>query len=443
MDTNPAKTMSQLSTSKLESELSAPLLVEATFEQHALEHPAQETTSQLEAVFKTTSLEGKRVALAIGSRGIDKIVTVVRSAVEYFRRRGAVPFIVPAMGSHGGATPEGQTEVLDALGINESGIGAPINADLETITLGETATGMPVHIARTIHAADVLLIINRIKPHTDFISRVLGSGIRKMSVIGLGNSRSSFAAHHAASKKGFEFVLTEVSDFIFARLPAVYGLALIEDAYHQLSHIEAMPATQIPERESVLLAQSARWMPSLPFAEIDVLILDQIGKNISGAGMDPNITGRDIHGLPRNDRRANIGAIYARGLTAESHGNAIGLGFAEVVSARLVEQMDRRKTFTNALSAMTPASVRTPMHFDTDAECLEASLRLSGADNATARIVRVQNTLALNRFIATENYAPEIAERSDLRIVQRLKSWSFDATGNLDSAHDLLNLSHS
>ncbi|HYE71894.1 MAG TPA: lactate racemase domain-containing protein [Blastocatellia bacterium] len=435
--------MSQLSTSKLESELPAPLLVEAKFEQHALENPAQETIAQLESVFKSTPLEGKRIAIAAGSRGIDKIVTVVRSAVEYFKRRGAMPFIVPAMGSHGGATTEGQTEVLEALGINESSVGAPINADLETITLGETATGMLVHVARTVYEADALLIINRIKPHTDFVSKALGSGIRKMSVIGLGNARSSFATHRAASQRGFEFVLTEVSDFIFAKLPAVYGLALIEDAYHQLSHIEALTAAQVAEREPALLAQSARWMPSLPFAEIDVLILDEIGKNISGAGMDPNITGRDIHGFPRSDRRAAIGAIYVRGLTPESHGNAIGLGFAEVVSAKLVEQMDRRKTFTNALSAMTPASVRIPMHFDTDAECLEAALRLAGTDNATARIVRVQNTLALNRFIATENYAHEIAERSDLRIVEKLKSWVFDATGNFDSAHDLLNRSHS
>lgn len=420
-------------------QLPAPLLVEAQFESRALADAAAETVARLTAALSATALAGRRVAVAVGSRGIDQIDLVTRATADYLKQRGAQPFIVPAMGSHGGATSEGQAEVLAALGVNAETVGAPVNTDLETVRLGETGGGVPVHVLRSICEADALMMINRVKPHTDFISDTVGSGLRKMCVIGLGNARSSFAAHRAASRRGYEPVLIEVSDFVFGRLPEVYGLALVEDAYHRLSHIEVLSATEIPVREPELLALAKRCLPALPFAEIDVLILDEIGKNVSGAGMDPNITGRDIHGLPRRDRRSTVGAIYARSLTPESHGNAIGIGFAEVVSQRLVSQMDKNKTFTNALSAMTPAAVRTPMHFATDAECLSAALRLAGADAETARVVRVRNTLALDRFVTTASYAAQIRERDDLRIIEELSEWPLTPEGDFDPARDPLN----
>jgi hypothetical protein len=419
-------------------QLPAPLLVEARFESHALADAAGETLARLDAALSAAPLEGKRVAVAVGSRGIDQIATVARAAVEYLKRRGAEVFIVPAMGSHGGATAEGQAEVLGALGVTEASAGAPVRAETETALLGETAGGVPVHVARTILEADALLLINRVKPHTDFESDRFGSGIRKMSVIGVGNAASSFAAHRAAKRRGYEAVIEEVSDFVLSKLPLVFGLALVEDAYHKLSHVEALSAAAIPAREEELLTLAKRRMPALPFAEIDVLVLDEIGKNVSGAGMDPNITGRDIRGVPRRNRRATVGAIYARSLTPESHGNAIGLGFAEVVSARLVAEMDRDKTFKNALSAMTPAAVRTPMHFDSDAECIAAALRLADADAPTGRVVRVRNTLALDRFVATANYAAEIRERDDLRVIEELREWPFTPAGDFDPAREVL-----
>lgn len=409
----------------------APLLVEAKYESHALADAGREVFAQLEAAMSRLPLAGKRVAVAVGSRGIDQIVTATRAAVDYLKRRGAQVFIVPAMGSHGGATAEGQAEVLAALGVTEESVGAPVNANLETAVVGETASGVKVNVARSIAEADAVLMINRIKPHTDFVSTRFGSGLRKMSVIGFGNAQSSFAAHTSASRRGFEATLLEISDVIFARLPNVYGLALVEDAYHKLSRVEALSAAQIPARESALLKIAREWMPALPFGEIDVLILDEIGKNISGAGMDPNITGRDIHGLPRPDRRAAVRAIYARSLTEVSHGNAIGLGFAEVVSSKLVNAMDKRKTFTNGLSSMTPASVRTPTHFESDGECIAAALRLAGVEAESARIVRVKNTLALDRFVATANYAAEVAGRGDLRVIGDLREWAFTPEGDL------------
>jgi hypothetical protein len=218
---------------------------------------------------------------------------------------------------------------------------------------------------------------------------------------------------------------------ILTRLPQVFGLALVEDACHQLARIEAMTGAQIPSREPELLRQARAWMPQLPFAQIDVLIIDEMGKNISGAGMDPNIIGRGVDGTRRSDARTEVGAIFTRRLTPETHGNAIGLGFADVVSKRIVDEMDHVSTYTNALSSMTPASVRIPMHFATDAECLRAAIRLAGADPATARIVRIKNTLTLDRFVATESYVPEISERNDLNLLESARDWQFTPEGNL------------
>jgi Lactate racemase N-terminal domain len=412
-------------------ELPKQLQVAAQLETHPLADPAAETAAQLNAVLADFDLRGQRVAVAVGSRGIDQLPVVVRATIETLKSRGAAPFIIPAMGSHGGATPEGQRGVLETLSVTEATAGAPIHDSMETVEVGVTAAGYRVPVSRAAAEADAVLVLNRIKPHTDFISNVLGSGLRKMCVIGVGKADGSFGFHREASRKGYEPVLLEVSDVILGRLPQVFGLALVEDACHQLARIEAMTGAQIPAREAELLHQARAWMPQLPFTQIDVLIIDEMGKNISGAGMDPNIIGRGVDGRKRSDARAEVGAIFTRGLTPETHGNAIGLGFADVVSKRIVEEMDPVSTYTNALSSMTPAAVRIPMHFASDAECLRAAIRLAGADPATARIVRIKNTLALDRFTATELYASEIAERGDLNLLEAPRDWQFTPEGNL------------
>ncbi|MFN7623639.1 MAG: [Fe-S]-binding protein, partial [Acidobacteriota bacterium] len=246
---------------------------------------------------------------------------------------------------------------------------------------------------------------------------------RKMCLIGLGKIEGAFEYHRAARRIGFEAMLLEVSGEILSRLPNIYGLGLIEDGYHQLAHIEELRGAEFAEREPALFAMADEWMPRLPFKEVDVLIVDEIGKNISGAGMDPNVTGRDIHGIPRPDRRTIINTIFVRDLTPESHGNAIGLGYADLVTARLVAKMNKQITYTNSLSSMTPASVRIPMHYETEKECLAAAVRMSGQTAAAARLVQIRNTLALNRLVVSEHYAEEIAARSDLTVLERLKSW--------------------
>jgi hypothetical protein len=282
------------------------------------------------------------------------------------------------------------------------------------------------------------VLVNRVKPHTDFASPTLGSGLLKMSAIGLGKVEGAFECHQAASRHGHEAVIREAARAVLARLPVVLGVALVEDARHQLARVAVLAGSEVEAREPELLQQALAWMPALPFPEIDVLILDEIGKNVSGAGMDTNVVGRGVDGRLRADRRANIRALYVRDLTPETHGNAVGVGLADVVSTRLVEAIDEKSTYTNALSAMTPAMVRTPMHFSSDVECLRAALRVSGALPESSRILRVRNTLALDRFVVSSAFEPDLSGRDDLRVLGPPRQWAFTPSGDLDPAADPL-----
>lgn len=418
--------------------LPAQMLVEAHLPDHALADPGAETTARLEAALGGLACAGRRIAVAVGSRGIDQLPSVVRAVVDWLRARGASPFVIPAMGSHGGATAAGQVEVLEALGVTEATAGAPIQAVMDVVDLGRTAEGAPVFISRAALTADGLLLINRVKPHTDFESPRLGSGLTKMCAIGLGKVEGAAACHRAAQTVGYERAITEASRLARARLPLLGGVALVEDAHHHVARIEAVPAAEIDAREPALLAQARAWMPALPFASIDVLVVDEIGKNVSGAGMDTNVIGRGVDGRPFSAAAGRARVIYARSLTPESHGNAAGIGLADVVSSRLVQAMDRHITYTNALSAMTPSSVRIPLQFDTDAECMAVAARLAGVDTDRARVVRIRSTLALGRFVASEAYAAELADRSDLTVLAPSRPWPLTPAGDFDPAADLL-----
>ena len=418
--------------------LPAQMLVEARLPSHALENPAAEAAGRLDAFLAGVDCRGKRVAVGAGSRGIDRIADVVGAVVTTLKARGARPFIVPAMGSHGGGNAEGQVELLDSFGISEATMGAPLRPSMEVVEIGLTPAGEPVFTAREALEADGVVLINRVKPHTDFESVRVGSGLVKMTAIGLGKVEGAAAAHRAARRHGYEESITAAARVVRARLKLLAGVALLEDAHHRLAQVEVVPAAEIEAREPALLAQARSWMPCLPFPEVDILILDEIGKNISGAGMDTNVVGRGVDGMPFRSARSRARNIYVRGLTPESHGNAVGVGLAEVVRSQIIKDMDSHAMYTNALSAMTPATVRVPMHFDTDAECLKAVLRVAGADPEKARIVRVRNTLAVDRFVASEAYAAEVAERDDLTVVIPPRPWTLDAQGNLDPASDLL-----
>jgi hypothetical protein len=414
------------------------VLVEARIASRRLADPAAAVTAQLDTLWGATRFDGQRIAIGVGSRGIDRIVDVVAATAAAVRARGGSPVIVPAMGNHGGSTDEGQASILEGLGVTEQSVGAAIHPLMTTREVARTASGVPVHVAAAALDADGVVIVNRVKPHTDFESTRIGSGLLKMLAIGFGKSEGAAACHHGAQRLGLERVLIEVSQAALASLPVVAGLALIEDGRHALARVEALPKAAIVERESALLAEAAALMPALPFPRIDVLVIDRLGKDISGAGMDPNIIGRGVDGLPRPSRRSEVGAIYVRGLTPASHGNAIGMGMADVVSTKLVDSLDRDAMFTNALSSMTPTTAKTPVHFSSDRHCLRAALRFAGSEAASAGIVRIRSTIALDRFLASETYADEIAHRDDLQVLSDPADWPFDANGDFDTARDPL-----
>jgi hypothetical protein len=392
---------------------------------HALGDPAATLRGEL-ALIAGDAWQGCRVAVALGSRGIDRIALIARTLVDWLRERGAEPFVVPAMGSHGGATPAGQRELLASYGLTPEALGVPIRAEMETDEVSRTASGISVRLSRVALGADAVVLVNRIKPHTDFESLTLGSGLLKMAAIGLGKIDGASVCHAAAARLGYETVLVEVSGAVLGCLPRVYGVGLIEDGTHRMARVAVLRGREIARAEPALLQQSRAWMPALPFADVDVLVVDAIGKNISGAGMDPNVIGRGVHGERMRMCRSTVRTIYARDLTPESHGNASGIGLADVVSSRLVAAMDPAITYTNALAAMKVVPARIPFHFATDAECLRAALRLAGVDPQAARILRIRDTLALDEVTASSNYLDEINGRDDLEVLGAPEPWPFE-----------------
>jgi Domain of unknown function (DUF362) len=414
------------------------LVVEADVPSNRLADPAGALASQLAALVQADAVRGKRIAVGAGSRGIDRIPEVIRTVVTVLKEKGALPFILPVMGNHGGATAEGQAGILEGLGITEATVGAPVRPRMDTRLVASTAAGTPVYVSEEAMAADGVILVNRIKPHTDFESTRLGSGILKMAAIGLGRSEGAAACHRAAGRLGFEAVLPAVAQVVFAHVKMVAAIGIVEDGLHHLARVEAIAPAAIADREAALLAEARALMPSLPFPRIDVLVIDAMGKDISGAGMDTNIIGRGVDGRPFATRRSDVGAIWVRSLTPASHGNAIGIGLADVASKSLVDSIDPDSIFVNALSSMTPTTAKTPMYFPTDRECLKAAVRFSGSDAGDAGIVRIKSTLALDRFVVSETYRDEIAQRRDLRIVSEPEPLTFDGAGNFAMADDPL-----
>ena len=412
------------------------LLLRQRLVDRALLDPAAEIQARL-AVLEGDDWAGRSIAVGIGSRGIDRIALVARTVVGWLKDRRAKPFIMPAMGSHGGGTSEGQIALLASYGITEAEVGVPIVADMATDLLGSTESGIPVHTSKVALSADGVILVNRVKPHTDFSSSEVGSGLRKMCAIGLGKESGAIASHLAASRVGHGRVIQEIARVAAATLPRLYGVALVEDGTHRLARVEVLKGHQFETEEPALYKQAWEWMPALPFPDVDLLIVDEIGKDISGAGMDTNIIGRGVDLMPMSNRRSTVRAIYARSLTPASHGNAVGIGLADVVSSRLVAQMDPRISYTNALSAMTPATVRISINFPTDEPCVRAALRVAGIESERAKILRIRNTLNVAQVVASEAYAADVSGRTDLTVLVPASPWSFGPDGNFDAATDL------
>jgi hypothetical protein len=379
---------------------------------------------------------GARIAVAVGSRGISNLQAIVTSLLENLRGAGVQPFIVPAMGSHGGATPEGQTELLAEYGITEAALGVPIHAAMEARCLGTTEDGVEVFFSEEALKADGVVVVNRVKPHTDFQSDTLGSGLMKMLVVGLGKRVGAANYHTSSSRFGYEHVIRTSGRITLSKAPILFGVAIVENQFHDTARLAVVLPEEMERREAELFVEAKRLMPRLPFDDIDLLIVDRLGKNISGSGMDPNVIGRSLHGysalLGERNGSPSIRRIFVRDLTPESHGNATGVGLADFTTTRLVKQMNAKVTYLNALTALSVQSVKVPIHFETDREAVEAALQsLAMSDVMQARVVRIQDTLSLERIAVSESYAESLRERSDLEALSERVAMAFDAHGLL------------
>jgi hypothetical protein len=386
------------------------LPVSQQFEEHALASPVEALLAGL-APMASRVKEGDRVALALGSRGISCAVEVARSLIGWLTSLGAVPFIVPAMGSHGGATSEGQADVLAALGFTEASIGAPILSSMETVPLGETRGGVPVLTDQHAAGADLVIPVARVKPHTDFRGPI-ESGPTKMLAIGLGKQRGAQAVHSVDLTR-FSSAITEVAAIVLGKLPVPFCVAIVEDAYDKAGIVEVIPAESIAEREPELLVVARSWMPSLPAQSLDVLVVQEMGKNISGNGMDPNITGRFY--LPEISGGTEVQRLVVLDLTEQTHGNATGVGVADVVTQRLADKVDWQQTYTNEVTAHTPRGARLPLVALDDEEALAVALNtVTGVGPADVRLAWVPNTLVISEVMMTLSAIDSLPAGADI-----------------------------
>lgn len=359
---------------------------------------------------------GARLAVAVGSRGIAQLAAIVHATVATLQARGAEVFIVPAMGSHGGATAEGQRAVLAGYGVTEAAMGCPILAAMDVIALPAPGLAHPLYLDRHAAAADGIVLINRVKPHTDFRGRH-ESGLAKMSVIGLGKEAAALALHRFGVH-GLRDLIPIAAARMLASGRILCGLALVENAYDEIALVEAIPGERIFEREPALLEIARRQMPRLPLAELDVLIVDRLGKDISGTGLDTNIIGRiRIAGEPE-PATPRIKAIVVTDLTAGSHGNAVGTGLADVVTARLAAKIDARATYVNTVTSGFLERGKLPLVAPTDADALALALRASGClDPAAARVMRIRDTLHLGTLYASPAAVAALQGRPDITVL--------------------------
>jgi hypothetical protein len=372
---------------------------------------------------------GGDVALGVGSRGIANLSNIVAGVVDGVVELGYEPFVFPAMGSHGGATAEGQREMLAELGVTESAIGCEIRSSMDVTEVGRTAE-RNVPVVADAHAADAdaIVPINRIKPHTDFDGAV-ESGLSKMLVIGMGKQRGAKIAHDWAVDWSLRDMVPEITGQLLSELPIVGGVAIVEDQRDETTHIEGIPPEGFLDREKELLEIAYKIMPKLPFQNLDMLILDAQGKDISGQGMDTNVIGRRPFAIQEPEPDSpDIKRVYTRSLTESTHGNAMGMGSADFVHEELLAEIDMPTTLINALTASTPRGVRLPPVVETDRAGIVAALSTIGTVNPEmVRVVRAADTMHLQRLYASSALIEEARDRDDLRVIEEPEPIRFDS----------------
>jgi hypothetical protein len=388
---------------------------------------------------------GMRIAVGVGSRGISNLSEIVKATLEVLAGAGAKPFIIPAMGSHGGATPEGQTRILAEYGVTAEAMGVPVDARMDVRKIGEALGGRDVVFSAAALDADAVVAINRVKPHTDFHGP-MGSGIQKMLAVGFGKQVGANLAHQAAVREGYLEAFREYARVALENVKVLCGVAIIEDQHHQTADIEVLPRKEIVPGEARLIKRAEALLPRLPLNEVDLLIVDEMGKEISGTGMDTNVIGREIHGyssmLSGNGhaagggnsvgRSVSIHRILVCSLTEMSKGNGTGLGLADFATKRLVNALDLKTTYMNALTSLGVLTPKIPIYFDSDREAVEQALAtLATRHPERLRVVRIASTLSLEKMLVSESCAEALKGRTDVTLAGAAEEMRFDGEGNL------------
>ncbi len=375
------------------------------------------------------------IAITAGSRGIADINIITKAVIyELIKLRGK-PFIIPAMGSHGGATAEGQLDVLAGYGITEESMGVPIKSSMEAVKIGASKDGIPVYLDKNAVTANHIVVINRLKPHTRFVGEI-ESGLIKMLLVGLGKDIGAKIYHRAVMHSSFDQIMDSTLPIVLSKVSVLFGLAIIENAYGNVADIKAIKGEEFIKAEPELKEESSRLMAKLPFKDIDLLIIDEMGKDISGTGMDTNIIGHKQESTHNSGQVSNddirIARIFVRDLTSKSHGNACGIGLADFTTRRLVDKINYQKTYINCLTALRPEGAKIPMTFDCDKDAVDAAISTCGLDNTSnARIVWINNTLDLEKVIISEAYVGDLKRRDDLEQLSPAMEVAFDSSGNL------------
>lgn len=374
-----------------------------------------------------TIKEGQTVGVTVGSRGLANLKEIVKYVCDNIKKLGATPVILPSMGSHGGAAAEGQAAFIRGLGVTEEFTGAKIWAGMDVIQLGTTETGLPVYYDKIASELDGVIVLGRIKAHTD-LDGDIESGLHKMIVIGLGNHKGAQVMHAMGLDKAVPR-LKSIARFALKHSNIIFGIGLLENAYDQTSEIVFLPTDQIADKEAELLAKSKNQLPRFLFNDIDILIVDEIGKNISGNGMDPNVIGRGMIGYKNKDIRIN--KIVTLDTTEESGSNAFGVGLSDITTKRIFNKLKTEAMYTNAITAIAINGVRIPIAMESDKLAIQLAIRAACSEEPKKlRIARIKDTLSLSEMYVSEGLIDELKSNENVEIIGEVKDFEFDEFGN-------------
>lgn len=408
--------------------------VRQTFEKATLENIPQEISAHLAKLgLEKIVKNGDTVALACSSRGIANYSIIVKSVISFLKQLGLTPFIIPAMGSHGGATSEGQRRVLEHFGITEEEMGVPIRSSLDVIQLGETEEHIPVYLDKEASKADHIVLINRIKRHTEF-EHEFESGLLKMMGIGLGKQKGASTYHEAMLTYGYPGVILSVAGKVLQCTNVLFGVGVVENGYCQTYKIDISGPEKIEEMEKELFKEAKKLSPSLPFDEADILIIDEMGKDISGTGFDTKVVGRI--GLPlvtKEPESPKVKRILVCDLTEGSEGNAVGVGIADLITQRLLDNIDMDALNINTITGVCPEMGKIPLTLKNDREAIKIAIKCVGLIPLDElKIIRIKNTSLLSEVDISEGYEEELSKRNDLEVIIEKRSMEFDEAGNLE-----------